>query len=487
MKKNFNDFPEIIIADATYELNAYRMPVFLQVIVDGAGETEIVSVFLVTNEDADTLLSMLELFKKHNPRYINTRTVLTDKYLNARLVYKDAMPNVDLQLCMFHVLNSIKREIHCVKLGITSAEKRLCLEIIQKIASSQSMEEYKQHHTLLLNTGINSVIDYYQRSWHTICEEWVVGLKRSCHYGNNTTNRLESINQKLKQIISRFESLECFFKDLKMVILSLRQERNCRRANIFLKQHIANSSNDSEEDAFVTTLTPMAYKLVAKQLQLSREIQLPTPTGSKSDSVQMHCLNEAINVSSQSCTCHFFTLNDLPCKHILAYRRTKRLSLFDQCTINRRWTLEYNDMHSKLLFQLHKHIKREPSTALDEVASPMIYEQHTRKPISQQEKYKELYVLCQQIAAIASESGIEAYNHKKTVLQDLLQNWQNGRDVKIVALDHKKTTKVSAYTTRSLLFVLSLLLFTVLIKYLVAFHPELSIYKIERGLIYRFC
>ena len=244
MKKKFNDFPEIIIADATYKLNAYRMPVYLQVIVDGTGETEIVSVFLVTSEDAATLSSMLELFKKHNPQYINTRTVLTDKDLTARLVYKDAMPNVDLQLCLFHVLKSMKREIHCEKLGITSAEKQLCLEIIQKVAYSQSMEEYKQLHTLLLNTGISSVIEYYQHSWHNICEEWVVGLKRSCHYGNNTTNRLESINQKLKQIISRFETLDCFFKDLKMAIFSLRQERNCRRANIFLKEHSANISHD---------------------------------------------------------------------------------------------------------------------------------------------------------------------------------------------------------------------------------------------------
>ena len=449
MKKKFNDFPKIIIADATYKLNAYRMPVYLQVIVHGTGETEIVSVFLVTSEDAATLSSMLELFKKHNPQYINTRTVLTDKDLTARLVYKDAMPNVDLQLCLFHVLKSMKREIHCEKLGITSAEKQLCLEIIQKVAYSHSMEEYKQLHTLLLNTGISSVIEYYQHSWHNICEEWVVGLKRSCHYGNNTTNRLESINQKLKQIISRFETLDCFFKDLKMAIFSLRQERSCRRANIFLKEHSANISHDSEEYAFVTTLTPMAYKLVEKQLEQSREIQLPTTTHSKSNSIQVHCFNEVITVSCQSCSCRFFTLNDLPCKHILAYRRIMRLSLFDQSTINRRWTLEYNEMHSTFLFQLHERTEQELPTTSDEAPSPIIYEQHTRKPISQQEKYRELFSLCQQIAAIASESGMEAYPHKKTIVQDLLRNWQNGCDVKLVTLNNTKPTEVSICSTRS--------------------------------------
>ena len=50
MKKKFNDFPKINIADATCNLNVYRMPVYLQAIVDSTGETEIVSVFLVTGE-----------------------------------------------------------------------------------------------------------------------------------------------------------------------------------------------------------------------------------------------------------------------------------------------------------------------------------------------------------------------------------------------------------------------------------------------------
>ena len=126
-----------------------------------------------------------------------------------------------------------------------------------------------------------------------------------------------------------------------------------------------------------------------------------------------------------------------------------RLSLFDQSTINRRWTLEYNEMHSTFLFQLHERTEQELPTTSDEAPSPIIYEQHTRKPISQQEKYRELFPLCQQIAAIASESGMEAYLHKKTIVQDLLRNWQNGCDVKLVTLNNTKPTEVSICSTRS--------------------------------------
>ena len=55
----------------------------------------------------------------------------------------------------------------------------------------------------------------------------VTGLKESCNFGNDTNNRLESINQKFKQVIERFgfASFEQFFHDLEVVLKCLCQER----------------------------------------------------------------------------------------------------------------------------------------------------------------------------------------------------------------------------------------------------------------------
>ena len=55
MKQKFSSFPEMIMVDATYKLNDLRMPVFLQLVVDGNAESEIVSVFIVVEEDAETM------------------------------------------------------------------------------------------------------------------------------------------------------------------------------------------------------------------------------------------------------------------------------------------------------------------------------------------------------------------------------------------------------------------------------------------------
>ena len=45
MKTNFAAYPEVLMVDATYKLNELRMPLYLMLIVDSNGQSEIVGVF----------------------------------------------------------------------------------------------------------------------------------------------------------------------------------------------------------------------------------------------------------------------------------------------------------------------------------------------------------------------------------------------------------------------------------------------------------
>jgi len=81
------------------------------------------------------------------------------------------------------------------------------------MAYSTNEEEYTKNYEFLQHTGIQPVVDYTEDSWHPIKEEWEIGLKQSVHFNNNTTNQLESINQKLKQVISKFSiTLTIFYQ-----------------------------------------------------------------------------------------------------------------------------------------------------------------------------------------------------------------------------------------------------------------------------------
>ena len=55
------------------------------------------------------------------------------------------------------------------------------------------------------------------------------------NYLNRTNNRVESINQKLKKVISKFSNIVTFFEDLMRVVSSLRMERDHKVIVVFQK------------------------------------------------------------------------------------------------------------------------------------------------------------------------------------------------------------------------------------------------------------
>ena len=161
MKKMFDAYPELLMVDATYKLNDLRMPVFLQLVQDGNGESEIISVFVMANEDADTITALLQIFKQHNPAWIKTQTVISDKDFIERSVYATVFPQIKLQLCLFHVLRSFNRELAIEKMNIRLEDKTICLEILEQLTYSKSEDEYEEHLQCLKDTNIRTVVEYF--------------------------------------------------------------------------------------------------------------------------------------------------------------------------------------------------------------------------------------------------------------------------------------------------------------------------------------
>ena len=92
MKAIFATYPELLFIDTAYKLSNLRMPVFIQLIIDGNGESKIVSVFVVSTEHSDTLESLLNIFKENNPAWTEIKIVLSDKDFTERSVYGRAFP-----------------------------------------------------------------------------------------------------------------------------------------------------------------------------------------------------------------------------------------------------------------------------------------------------------------------------------------------------------------------------------------------------------
>ena len=51
VQEMFSNFPELLLTNATYKLNDLRMPLYIMMVVDGNGESEIVTLWIVASED----------------------------------------------------------------------------------------------------------------------------------------------------------------------------------------------------------------------------------------------------------------------------------------------------------------------------------------------------------------------------------------------------------------------------------------------------
>jgi zinc finger SWIM domain-containing protein 3 len=98
---------ELILVDATYKTHNMRMPLYFILSVDGNGQSEIVALFLLTQEEEILLSSVIKLFKNHNSSWKDVKVILTDKDMPERNVLGKAMPQANLQLCLFHVLRNL--------------------------------------------------------------------------------------------------------------------------------------------------------------------------------------------------------------------------------------------------------------------------------------------------------------------------------------------------------------------------------------------
>ena len=96
-------FPELLCIDATYKLLELRFPVYITLVEDGNGQSEIASFFLLLEE--------------------TEASISADKDMTERSVFTAGFPQAQLLICLFHTFRTFRREITTDKMGIDSGRK----------------------------------------------------------------------------------------------------------------------------------------------------------------------------------------------------------------------------------------------------------------------------------------------------------------------------------------------------------------------------
>lgn len=189
-------YPEIIFLDATFKLLAIIAPVYIILNIDGNGESDIVAIGILMSEDKESLQWFLQCFKDSLPRETANKiiNVMTDKDFTERDILRLTFPLIKLNICVFHVLKIFRSEITCEKFKITSNDKILILELIQKLVYSASEKIFSDLVDQIKRRSVR-VYDHLKEKWIDIKEEWCPFIgDKSKNFMNTTNNRLEGIN-----------------------------------------------------------------------------------------------------------------------------------------------------------------------------------------------------------------------------------------------------------------------------------------------------
>ena len=118
MKNVFSAYPELLCIDSTYKLLELRFPLYIMLVEDGNGLSEVASALFLVEETEESLSKVIAILKNLNPSWESVRVIMTDKDIAERQVFTKSIPNARLLLCLFHTFRIFKREITMEKMGI---------------------------------------------------------------------------------------------------------------------------------------------------------------------------------------------------------------------------------------------------------------------------------------------------------------------------------------------------------------------------------
>jgi len=418
MKSVTSSFSEIFFIDATYKLNDLGIPLYIFMVEDSMGCTEVAGVGLLVAENEESLKWLMETFMKNNNK-CSPSVIMADKDMTFRRVIKELYPDCKLLICLFHALRSFKREICNTAFNLNVGQQAVFKEIFQKMCYSRSEVKYMEQYNLFLKTAPEMVKEYFVENWHDIRDEWVLGHVLSVNSLYNTTNnRIESFNGKLKSVIKLHSPLQELIDGFFTVLYALRNERNNKAAMSLLKRKVTSFSPTSSQYHYMVLLTSYGSNFVIRQLDDMKKIGNIV----KKDAHYEFREEPEITATSSTCTCSFQTSLQLPCRHIFVVRESEGLPLFCKELCAERWTKTYYRQHQRMF-------------APESINSPpinILVKENRRRVLNQNERFRNVTTLSKRLIQLVSCEGMRVYNKKMDVLKRLINLWESDIDVEIV-------------------------------------------------------
>lgn len=403
MKANFHAFPDLILFDGTYNLNDRKMPLVVIMVVDGSGVSHIAGFIIVQSENVQTFDRLFEIFKQENPNHTKIEVIMSDKSFANRSAFANAF-DAEHHFCVFHVLQIFQREITTRKREITAEQRTQIQSILRAMVYAESESKYVHLYEKLKAMNCQKVNEYFDANWHNIRDQWVAFYcNQYRNYEERTNNRLESFNQKIKAVVSKYSGIAMFFEDLWTCTVSYNIERDHQLADDVLRKPLT-LPNLSPIEPYVGCLTNYAFQKIRQQFIKSTDVEFSTFSDIEAECIEHGLI---IKTTNDECNCGFRTSADLICAHLFAFFTQNDTNLFRLDLCNKRYSIHKN----KFIGQLDYIFGNQPSTSSEVIPNIHVVPTQDANPqFTQHQKFLMATEKTKEIAEWQTENNRDLMN-----------------------------------------------------------------------------
>ena len=234
-------FPELLLLDATYKLNYLWMPLYVLMVENQRGESGgggVIGRKRGARHDISSHGSVCAPQRLCSRTMRDGRPRYAGEGCSRGEVTTGSHPDLHLS-CPAHLPTRGDRE----KMAVSQEQQLEILSILRRLVYANSAKPYTTAYVELVGLEINKLLAYYNKNWHPIREEWVQGMKHTkFSMLNSTNNRVESLNNHLKCVITKYSNIVTFFLDLKLMLGAMETERNHRALQMCQKPPAASQT-----------------------------------------------------------------------------------------------------------------------------------------------------------------------------------------------------------------------------------------------------
>ena len=147
----YEKFPEVVMIDGTYNVNASRMPLYSFMIEDGNGHGTTLFYAATTDKSTQHLVAIIQAFKQCHPSYPNTKVFKIDKDFTEMAILKEEFPNATILFCQFHIIKCFYKAVSDHEVP---KERRNALQnVLHDIVHSEHMDDYVDYLAEVVRLG----------------------------------------------------------------------------------------------------------------------------------------------------------------------------------------------------------------------------------------------------------------------------------------------------------------------------------------------